>query len=203
MCGPPDVVRKENLIMKVRNRVLATVGAVTLLASASLGTLAVGPTAADVDVRINPTGNGTVTVSIAETTAFNDVTYNVTAAQTSSGVLTVTTTDDRGSGRGWNVTIGATDFARQENPTVGRDIAINNFSLTAGTPTRTFGVGTTPTSTTNQSPVTTPQSQLWNAATNQGDGQFTLPLSSSLNIPAGTLVDTYNSTVTVNVTFAP
>ena len=190
--------------MKFRNQVLATVGAATLLASATLGTLATVPvTSADVDVSINPTGTGTVTVSIAETTAFNDVLYNVTTAQTSTGVLTVTTTDDRGTGLGWNVTIGATDFVRQLHPTVGDDITIDNLTLNAGIPTRSSGVGAIPTDTTNQTPVTTTQSQLWDAATDEGDGQFKLPLNGSLNIPAGTLVDTYKSTVTVDVNFAP
>jgi hypothetical protein len=190
--------------MKIRNRVLAAAGAAMLLTSASLGTFAAVPiNQADVDVKILPISGGTVTVAIAETTPFTDVTYNVSTAQTSTGSLTVTTTDDRGTGLGWNVTIGATDFARQIHTTVGHDITINNLTLTAGAPTRSSGVGTIPTATTSQTPVTTPQSQLWNAATNEGDGQFKLPLNGSLNVPAGTLVDTYKSTVTVNVTFAP
>src|SRR5215218_3943306 len=145
--------RFERKAMKIRNRVLASVGAAMLLATSTVGAFAAVGNTADVDVKINPTGSGTVTVSIAETTAFNDVTYNVTTAQTSTGTLTVTTTDDRGTGLGWNVTIGATDFVRQDHPAVGHDIAINNLALNAGAPIRTSGIGTIPTSTTNQTPV--------------------------------------------------
>jgi hypothetical protein len=38
---------------------------------------------------------------------------------------------------------------------------------------------------------------------NQGDGVFTLLLDGTLNVPAGTLVDTYTSTVTAEITEAP
>src|SRR4051812_30630698 len=105
--------RSESQQMNIRNRVLATAGAAVLFASASLGAFAVAPgdtDAADVAIDVNPTGSGTLSVLVSETTAFNDVTFDLTTIQNSSGVLKVTATDDRGTALGWSVSIGATDF---------------------------------------------------------------------------------------------
>jgi hypothetical protein len=178
-----------------------------LFASASLGAFAVAPgdtDAADVAIDVNPTGSGTLSVLVSETTAFNDVTYDLTTIQNSSGVLKVTATDDRGTALGWSVSIGATDFIKSDQ-SVGVDIGIGNLVLTPQTPTRVVGVGTTPTATTVQNPVVeTPNTaQLWHAAKDEGDGQFELPLNGTLKVPAGTLVDTYTSTVTVSISVAP
>ncbi len=193
--------------MNIRNRVLATLGAAALVATMSTGVLASAPPtgsdSANVDVQVKVIDGSTVTVSIGETTSFTDVTYNLTTAQESDGALTVTVKDNRGTARGWNVTLGATNFLRTVNTGIGSDIAISNLALTPTTPTRVSGVGTIPTATSTIPQVSTTQSQLWNAPADKGDGEFAVVLNGALNIPAGQLVDTYKSTITVEVTAAP
>jgi hypothetical protein len=188
--------------MNLRTRVIAAIGATALLASTVLGAAAQSTSNEPVSVEVNGLENGTVSVLIEETRAFSDAEYSLTAADTSNGQLTVTATDTRGTARGWNVTLKATDFMRSKT-TVGADIAISNLGLDAGTADRSSGVGTIPTSATDIGQVSTSAQQLWNAAVNQGDGIFTLPLEGTLNIPAGTLVDTYTSTVTAEIVAAP
>jgi hypothetical protein len=188
--------------MKLRQRLVATVGALTLAGLAVLPGYAATSSDSVVDVQVTGIPGGTVAVTISETGAFNDVVYNVTSATTSNGTLTVTASDNRGTAAGWTVSLKATDFI-QGNTAAGSNIAISNLSLTPGSATRTSGVGTIPTATTAQTPVTNAGGTLWVAAVNQGDGVFALPLSGTLNVPAGTLVDTYTSTVTADITAAP
>ncbi len=188
--------------MGFRTRLAATIGAVALTLVTAGPSLAATSSNANVDVKVKSIDGSTVSVTIAETTAFNDVTYNLTSATTSTGVLTVTVLDNRGTSTGWTVTLKATDFMRG-NTAVGADVAVSNFSLAPQAPSRLQGVGTTPLTTFAQSPVQSTSANLWKANTNEGDGEFALPLNGTLNVPAGTLVDTYTSTVTADITAAP
>jgi hypothetical protein len=190
--------------MKIRNQILGIAGAAVLLTSASLGAFATTPgTTADVDVKITPVDGATVSVIIEESSSnrFDDKEYSL-SQQTSLGDLDVTVTDNRGTAKGWTIGIYGTDFIRS-NTTVGANIPAGNLALTAGTVTSQLGSGTNPSSVSVPSTLPTATAQLWQAASNQGDGIYTLPLIGTLTIPAGTLVDTYQSTVTVEVTAAP
>ena len=197
--------RLERKAMKIRNRVLLTTGAMALLASVSLGTVAATPiNQADVDVQITPIDGATVTVAVAESLSdpFDDKQYSL-IQQTSSGRLDVTTTDNRGTATGWTVSISASNFVRTVNTTVGADIPVGNLALSGGTVTKTPGSGNYPSSVTVPASMPAASTQLWKAISNEGDGQFLLPLNGTLTIPAGTLVDKYQSTVTVTVVAAP
>jgi hypothetical protein len=191
--------------MNVRNRVFATLGAAALVATMSTGALATAPPAdtADVAVKITPINGATVSVIVDESTSnpFDDKEYSL-SQQTSLGDLDVTVTDNRGTAKGWTIGIYGTDFIRS-NTTVGANIPAGNLALTAGTVTSQPGSGTNPSSVSVPSTLPTATAQLWQAASNQGDGIYTVPLIGTLTIPAGTLVDTYQSTVTVEVTAAP
>jgi hypothetical protein len=188
--------------MGFRTRLAATIGAVALTLVTAGPSLAATTSNADVDVKVNTIDGATVSVTIAETTAFNDVTYNLTTPVPSYGRLTVTVLDNRGTAGGWTVSLKATDFKRT-NTSVGADIAVSNFSLVPASPGRVSGVGAIPTTTFAQSPVQSSSTNLWKANANQGDGEFALPLNGTLSVPAGTLVDTYTSTVTADITAAP
>lgn len=188
--------------MNLRNRVIAGLGATLFAASTVLGASAAETASEPVAVKVNGLTDGTVSVQIAESEQFSDVTYSLTEVVDSTGKLLVTVSDTRGSAEGWDVTLKATDFIKG-NQAVGEDIAVDQFSLTAGATNRTSGVGAIPTTTSNVAPVATTPKALWEANANQGDGVFTLVLDGTLQVPAGTLVDTYTSTVTVDVAAAP
>ena len=64
--------------MGFRTRLAATIGAVALTLVTAGPSLAATTSNADVDVKVNSINGATVSVTIAETTAFNDVTYNLT-----------------------------------------------------------------------------------------------------------------------------
>jgi hypothetical protein len=191
--------------MKIRNRILATAGAAALLASASLGAFATVPgDSADVDVRITTKDHATVSVQIAENgqNPFDDKPYSL-GPQQSDGALIIQTVDDRGSAAGWHVSLKATDFMPTVATAPNAPIAISNLNLTAGAVTKVSTGGTTPGSGTNLTPVTTSLQLAWQAAAGTGDGIFSLDMDGALIIPAGTLVNTYTSTIYVEVADAP
>ena len=188
--------------MNLRNRVIAGIGGTLILASSVLSASAAETASEPVAVKVNGIDGGTVSVQITESQQFSDVIYSLDQVVPSHGKLLVTVSDTRGSAKGWDVKLKATDFIKGDD-TVGEDIPVGQFSLTAGATNRTSGVGTTPTTTSNVAPVTSAPQPLWKANADQGDGVFTLELGGTLQVPAGTLVDTYTSTVTVDVAAAP
>jgi len=191
--------------MNLRNRFLATAGAVLLVATTTLTGLAQTQQA---------TGNATV--SITSDTTTNYLAVSVTNAafggyaysfvdQTAAGSLTVTATDTRGTAAGWNVSLSASDFAAGTER-----IAIANLALTAGTPSAlAFGGSTGSTAgvvATSAAPVQqtgTSTSKILSAGVGSGAGQFQLPMTGALNIPGGTLVGSYTSTVSVAIVSGP
>jgi hypothetical protein len=184
--------------MNLRTRIISSIGATALLASTVLGAAAATEDDGLAEVTINANANGTLSVSLSVDRAFDEVTYNLTSNQPSTGSLTVTATDDRGTLAGWNVRVSGEDFAgdlRPGNPS--NTIAIGNLNLSPGQAT-TAGVGTLPSITT---PVTASGSlqKIWQANAGEGDGVFVLPVGGNLNVPAGTLADTYESTITVDI----
>jgi hypothetical protein len=188
--------------MNFRNRVIAGLGATALLASTVLGAVAADTASEPVSVKVNRIDGGTVSVQIAESQQFSDVVYSLNDVVPSTGKLLVTVSDTRGTATGWDVTLKATDFIKGDQ-TVGENIPVGQFSLTADATNRTSGFGEIPTSKHDVAPVGASSSALWEADSDEGDGVFTLELGGTLNVPAGTLVDTYTSTVTVDVAAAP
>lgn len=194
--------------MNTRNRILASLGAMALMVSSVLPGLAADTTVnanAVVDVQVKGIENGTVSISISESDedTFDDVTYNYTTTTPSYGDFVVTVTDQRGTAAGWNVTLQGTDFERQQNKSVGQDIAIGQLGLIPRTPTRVSNAGTTPTAVSTIGTMSTSPSQFWQANSNQGDGVFKTVVDGTLTVPAGSLVNTYKSTITASITFAP
>lgn len=191
--------------MNYRNRVLASFGALALMASTVLPSFAAtDDSEAIVNVAVTSIEDATVSITIAEssTDGFDNVAYNYSSSTDSTGALVVTVTDERGTAAGWTVTLMGTDFVRG-NTTVGENIPIGNLSLIANTPTRLSTAGTIPATVSDISVMSSSAAQLWLANTDEGDGVFETVLDGTLEVPAGTLVDSYASTITAVIDFAP
>jgi len=180
--------------MNLRNRMLATVGAAAFIVSTTATGVAAPAADSTASVQITPNENAPLSVSITGGT-FVAKDYSF-ADQTTTGSLTLGATDERGNQGGWTVSLAATDFVDGS-----RSIPVSGMNLVPGTPSRVGTVGTAPVAHT--SPVITPSTisaTIWSAPAGEGDGQFSLPVEGTLTIPGGTLVGTYVSTVTVNIT---
>lgn len=147
-------------------------------------------------VEIVAPDTGTVSATISDVN-FGQLTYSF-EDQTATGTVTITATDDRGTAGGWNLTLQGTDFNNGGTET----FAITNLNLTAGTVTTTGGNGTAPVASAN-TPVTTTAAAALTAAPGTGDGSYSNAKDATLTVPGGTLVGTYTSTLTVEITEAP
>ena len=192
--------------MNLRTRIFAIVGALML----------VGGTAATTLAQAVPTDTGNATVSITSDATVNYLAVSISDAsftpkpysftdQSTSGALTVTVTDTRGTAAGWNVNLDATDFGSG-----GGSFSISNLSLTAGAvagalfqdaTASALGITASNASPVKKTGVST--TKVLSAAVASGAGLFNLPMTGSLNIPGGTLVGTYTSTVTVSIASGP
>lgn len=195
--------------MNAYKRILSVVASVLLLAGTSASVLA--------QAQPSDTGNAAVTittdtstnylaVAITDSIAFTNVPYSFSTQQT-TGTLTVTATDTRGTAAGWHVTLDATDFMRD----AATSFAIGNLDLLAGTVSGVPFQGVTgdPTGITQSSaaPVQKTGSSLTtnvlSAAIGHGAGQFALPMNGTLTIPGGSLAGEYHSIVTVAINAGP
>jgi hypothetical protein len=185
--------------MNLRNRFIATVGATALLATTVL--TGVAQSANDTaSVVINAQGTPTFSVAITASD-FAPLTYNF-IDQSTSGTVKVTTSDTRGTAAGWNVQLNASNF---DGAGTTDEIAVDpNLAFTSGSITQTAGTsGIAGQARTLLAPVTTADQTLWVAGAGSGDGIYDLDLAASLNVPGGTLVDTYTSTLTVTLASGP
>lgn len=175
--------------MKMRNTMLAAVGAASLLLGMSGAALA--QTTAPVEVEIAADPDAALTVSIAATD-FTGVTYSNTDQTATGSTLTVTAADTRGTAAGWSVTLSGSDFAGKTT----NSIAVGNLGLTSGT---VSGTGGTPPTGSSLAAVSGTAQTILSAGEGTGNGSYNQTLTGSLNVPGGTLVDTYSSTLTVTI----
>lgn len=121
----------------------------------------------------------------------------------------ITINDRRGStANGWNVTMLASDFAGTTVPA--NTIPASGFTYTPGTGTVTRQSGPPPGTAPAEvvaGALTLDSARKVAVATNgNGRGRYLYvpnPVQFSLSVPAGTLDDTYNSTVTMTVVAGP
>lgn len=195
--------------MRTRIRMLAIVGALALIATQGATALA----------QPVPSATGNATVSITSDTTTNFLAVSITNAsflavpfsfvnQPTTGSLTVTATDTRGSSAGWAVTLNATDFRRSDNPAIAFDIS--NLNLNAGTLIALFyggsmgsTVGIIASSAAPVQETGLGTTTIINSPPPAGSGQYELPMNGALNVPGGTLIGTYTSVVTVAIAAAP
>lgn len=200
--------------MKLRGRG-SLVGVVFAMSAIAIGALAPAAHAA-----ADPTN---VTVTAAELTLgaisvgdFTAVTLDGTVNTTTAAMAAFTVDDSRGSGAGWNVTIGATEFTEWDSTlnagaggyvTSGKTIgtsrtllgnatAAKNDATSSATPTMTAGDYTLDAGSAVEIASA--------AADGSGMGSYTItPGAVSLTVDADTYARNYRSDVTVSLTSGP
>ena len=172
-----------------------------------VGSLA-GPALAEDTVTQTITGSG-LTASVADLTltsaAYQNTAHDVT------GTMTLTASDNTGTGAGWNVTIESSAFVWVGTANGGIDIPASKFALTtAGAAVLVAGQAVAPAlSTGPQVPPTSPIGSLATprkvlvATAAYGSGTYTQALGVTLTIPAMSRVGVYTGTLTTTITSAP
>jgi len=188
----------------MKRQIIATLGAAVLMASAVASSSAVpAPVSSNTDVDIVVTSTGVLSVSIAETEPFDDIRYSFDR-QTVEGDLTIQVTDQRGTAAGWTFNLrGTGDFTGRPTgpgdsfPLSGLGLRYTSVSVDAGNPDTSgiTGSGVPQVSTTGQ--------QVATASPDSGNGQYDLLYDGTLSIPGDTLVDTYSTTIIVEVPANP
>ncbi len=180
-----------NLFKKITTGALALTLSVGLVGSAFAAT-------GDVAVEVIPIANNgnVLTVAISQLTDLGDYQYSLTDQPTSPGLLKIDAADYRGTADGWKVTLSGTDFI----PVL---FTVDNLGLTAGT-VRTISTSALPSeaapvSSSAADVMLAPGSTVLTAPTGTGAGIYQADYQVDLNIPGGTLVGQYTSTLTVTI----
>lgn len=187
--------------MTLRRSLTGTIGALALMAAVATPTLAVPSSTASTDVDIQVTSTGVLSVAVAETEPFDDMSYSF-SDQHSVGQLTVTVTDMRGTAAGWTFNLRAGgDFVGANTtdsiPVSGLGLGFMEVTRLAG---NTNLLGVTGHSITH---VSTVGQKVASAVVGEGNGEYAILFSGDLLVPGDTLVDTYTTTLTVEVPSAP
>ncbi|MEW6283529.1 MAG: WxL domain-containing protein, partial [Candidatus Eremiobacterota bacterium] len=147
---------------------------------------------------------GALTITHVNNVTFADVTLNGTdQSPACTGTPTLTLTDARGSGVGWNVTVSATNFISGPN-----SIAGSGFTFTGpGGTVTTLAGNAQPTQSVVAATALNPGGfKILSAAVNQGMGSYTYTPANgqfALNVPASTFAGSYTSTMTFTIASGP
>ena len=183
-------------------------------AAFAMSALAVAAMAPAAHAAADPTN---VTVTAADFTLgaisvgdFGAVTLDGTANTTTATMAAFSVDDSRGSGAGWSVTIGATEFAEWDGSTYvtgGKTIGASRTSLgTAGVAKVDATSSTPPTMTAGAYTLDAGSAvKIASAAADgSGMGSYTItPGTVSLTVDADTYARNYRSEVTVSLTSGP
>jgi hypothetical protein len=120
-------------------------------------------------------------------------------AQTTSGSMTLTVEDTRGTEAGWVLTVSATDFIGQNS---GRTFPAGNLVVSPGAVNVVAG-DASPLPIVNGLTMSGTAQTLISAAASSGAGRYSVILTGTVTVPGNTLVDTYVSTITVDLATAP
>lgn len=179
----------------------------TVLRTMFAGALSLG-IVSSAGAQTGDTGSATVTIETNEgglTALISDVNFGTfpysVADRAVDGTITINVEDNRGTQVGWDLYLSGTDFSEAGTPTT--TFPISALSLDAGTVTETSTIGSVAPTSSAASPVTNASAVVMTAAAGEGDGHWENERSATLTIPGGTLVGTYESTLTVSFTAAP
>jgi hypothetical protein len=189
--------------MRIRSVVKLATGALV----ASLVTFGGGAAAfADGSPTVVLTG-GSLTITSPVPGNFSGVTLNGTAQTSTAAVPTFSAVDARGTGVGWNITVGATQFCEQLTGSTcaasPKLIPVASLNLSAPTVSAGTGSGAVPTMTALTG-FDGSSAKLASAASANGMGTYNFGTSTlTLSIPANTYARTYVSTVTYTIATGP
>jgi hypothetical protein len=185
-------------------RAFASLGAAVMMAASVATGYAADPlVSSSTNVDIVVTSNGVLSVLVNETESFDDISYSFND-QTVAGQLTIQVTDQRGTAAGWNFNLRGSGNFTGSADAPGDSFALTGLSLDYVSTTRVDGnpnIAGIAGSNLNQ--VTTDGQQIASAAKNSGNGQYNLLYDGDLVIPGDTLVDTYSTTIVVEVASGP
>lgn len=142
------------------------------------------------------TGAGALTLAAPSTSSWSN-TLDATDNSTNY-MYALTVIDARGTGAGWNITVGSTTFSDGAG-----------HSLAAGSITGITNAcaGTTCTNPTNSItyPITlgATANKVFNSAASSGLGKFTVTPTTSVTVPGNSYAGTYTATVTVALVTGP
>ena len=183
-----------NITAAAKRSILGLVGAAAITASI------VAPAFAADQVTQVINGNGSLTAFVSDA-SLSAVTYS-NAATSSSGSLTLSADDPRGTSVGWNVTIASSDFDYAGASSIGLDLPSTGFVIgTPATPSMTAGQAVNaigPLAVAGGS-LNTPRKTI-SAGVGSGSGSYTQALPVSLAIPAYSQAGTYTAVLTVLIT---
>lgn len=181
--------------MSLKTTVTAFAAAALVTLSAATGAFAAGDSA-DVSVRVSTPANATLAASI-ESGSFQDVQYRTgTSFQNSNGTIAVYATDTRGVGSGWTVSLkGSGAFTSAENNT----FSLDKFSLQSGSVQGVNGENVNGIAPQAIGGVSTNAQTVMVAQQKAGLGQFRDTINAVVQVPDGTLVGQYKTTLTVSI----
>lgn len=188
---------------KLVNSVLAGALCLSMIAGVTAQTAS-----EDASINVEANSAGDFTAIIQQAPFFGSVDYSVTPTTVTTtpegvGDLEIVVTYARGDALGWGVNISGEDFT---NGDLTDPETFSVGSLTLGTSGVTASPGTpgNVTATSNYNMTGIPTNLLAGSLDVGSNGIFTVTYTSNeLVVPAGTLVDEYTSTLTVEITDAP
>jgi len=182
--------------MNLKSTVLGIFGAAVMTMS-MIGGAGAATTQAEVSVKVGAPDNAVLAASITGG-AFREVKYRAgNSSQNSDGTITITATDTRGLGTGWNVKLRANgDFVAEGN----KSFSINTFSLQSGSVQGLNSANANGITAQAIGGVGTSSQTVLVAQQGSGMGEFTNTVNGTIKVPDGTLVGDYKTTLTVEIT---
>lgn len=179
-------------------RMIGAFGAIAIMAAAAMPATAAGT----VTQVIQCGGSNSLSASVADMT-LQQVNFSA-SAQESQGNLTLSAAEAGCAAQGWNVTMQASDWAKDGGGTA---IPANAFALTqVSNPSYVSGQqidGNNGPKLVNELGVLSQSRKVLQAKAQYGVGSYSQVLGVRLTIPAVTLPGTYKTTVTTTITTGP
>lgn len=143
--------------------------------------------------------SGSLSIASNAAVSMSSVTLDGTDKTSSGTMSTLTSTDARGLGTGWNVTLVSTNFVKTTDAT--KTIASTGFSIASPTVTTVDGnTAPTPSAVGN---LGGSGGKLLSAASGNGMGKYTTTGALSLSVPAETYSGAYSATITATIADGP